>query len=170
MKAYELSLHKDPRVFNCGEIDYRSYFIPFESEEKAAQKREASAYFHSLCGEWLFRYADSAFDMPDFLADNRALADFEAVTVPEIWQMHGKDYLQYQTSPYPFVFNPPYPPTKNPCAAYVKKFPFSKNENESFLYTDRVACCDCNHCHSCRNASAGIESGAGKSTGIKLSE
>lgn len=132
MKAYELSLHKDPRVFNCGEIDYRSYFIPFESEEKAAQKREASAYFHSLCGEWLFRYADSAFDMPDFLADNRALADFEAVTVPEIWQMHGKDYLQYQTSPYPFVFNPPYPPTKNPCAAYVKKFPFSKNESKNY--------------------------------------
>ena len=33
MKIHELTLHKDPRIFNLNELDYRSYFIPFESEE-----------------------------------------------------------------------------------------------------------------------------------------
>ncbi|MBO5293905.1 MAG: DUF4981 domain-containing protein [Clostridia bacterium] len=132
MKAYELTLHKDPRIFNDGEMKYRSYFIPYENEEKTSQKREESAFFTSLCGEWLFKHADTAFDMPDFVTSGADMSDFASVTVPEVWQTHGKDYLQYQTSPYPFVFNPPYPPTKNPCAAYVKKFPFSKNASKNY--------------------------------------
>ena len=33
MKIHELTLHKDSRIFNLNELDYRSYFIPFESEE-----------------------------------------------------------------------------------------------------------------------------------------
>lgn len=122
MKIHELSLHKDPRVFNCHELDYRSYFIPFETAEKAAQARETSAYFTSLCGEWHFKYADSAYDMPDFVTNAADRSGFETVTVPEVWQTHGKDRAQYQTSPYPFVFHPPYPPAKNPCAAYIKDF------------------------------------------------
>ena len=129
MKIHELTLHKDPRIFNLNELDYRSYFIPFESEEATLKSRESSAYYTSLCGEWLFRYVDSAFDMPDFVSSGADLSGFESVTVPEVWQAHGKDYLQYQTSPYPFIFNPPYPPTKNPCAAYVKNFNISKKES-----------------------------------------
>jgi beta-galactosidase len=132
MKIHELTLHKDPRIFNLNELDYRSYFIPFESEEATLKSRESSAYYTSLCGEWLFRYVDSAFDMPDFVSSGADLSGFESVTVPEVWQAHGRDYLQYQTSPYPFIFNPPYPPTKNPCAAYVKNFNISKKENKNY--------------------------------------
>ncbi len=132
MKIHELALHKDPKIFNLNELDYRSYFIPFESEKNSEKSRENSAFYTSLCGEWLFKYAESAFDMQDFVASNVNLADFEKITIPENWQTHGKDSLQYQTSPYPFIFNPPYPPTKNPCAAYVKNFSISKNENKNY--------------------------------------
>ena len=112
MKIHELDLHKNPRAFNINEIDYRSYFIPFESEEKLGQKREDSLYYTSLCGDWFFKYAASAYEMNDFVSDNRNLIDFKKITVPEVWQTHGYDYAQYQTSPYPFVFNPPAPPAK----------------------------------------------------------
>lgn len=132
MKLHELSLHKDPRIFNYNELAYRSYFVPFESQEKTAQKREDSAYFTSLCGSWLFKYAESVYDMQDFITEEADLSDFEAVALPEIWQLHGKDYLQYQTSPYPFVYNPPAPPAKNPCAGYVKNFNISKKENKNY--------------------------------------
>lgn len=132
MKIHELSLHKDPRVFNFNELPYRSYFIPFESREKTGQKREDSAFFTSLSGKWRFKYAESAYDMQDFVEENADLSDFETVMLPEMWQLHGKDMLQYQTSPYPFIFNPPAPPAKNPCAAYVKNFHMGKKADKNY--------------------------------------
>ena len=132
MKMHELSLHKDPGVFNYNELPYRSYFIPFESREKTAQKREDSPYFTSLCGPWQFKYAESIYDLQDFVTEEADLSGFETVTLPEMWQLHGKDYLQYQTSPYPFIYNPPLPPAKNPCAAYVKNFNISKKETKNY--------------------------------------
>lgn len=132
MKVHELSLHKDPGVFNQNELAYRSYFIPFETIGKTAQKRENSAYFTSLCGSWRFKYAESPYEMQDFVSQDADLSDFETVTLPEIWQLHGKDGLQYQTSPYPFLYNPPFVPAKNPCAAYVKNFDISQKENKNY--------------------------------------
>lgn len=132
MKIHELSLHKDPAVFNRNELPYRSYFIPFESREKIAREREKSACFFPLSGKWRFKYAGSAYDMQDFVTEGADLSDFETVTVPEMWQLHGKDCLQYQTSPYTFIYNPPLPPEKNPCAAYVKDFHISKKEDKNY--------------------------------------
>ena len=100
MKISELNLHKNPRIFNLNELSYRSYFIPFENREKCGEKRENSAFFTSLCGDWLFKYAKSAYDMQDFISENANLDGFSIVNVPECWQTHGVDYLQYQTSPY----------------------------------------------------------------------
>ncbi|MBQ8885125.1 MAG: DUF4981 domain-containing protein [Clostridia bacterium] len=132
MKIYELDLHRNPRVFNLNELDYRSYFIPFESAEKRGEKREESAFFISLCGEWLFKHVKSAYDMQDFIGEEGNCEDFKKITVPENWQTHGDDYLQYQTSPYPFIFNPPFPPIKNPCAGYVKNFNVSKKAHKKY--------------------------------------
>ncbi len=132
MKIYELSLHKDPKVFALNELEYRSYYVPFENQEKCGEKRENSAFFTSLCGEWLFKHAKTAYDMQDFIDENTDISDFKKINVPECWQTHGDDYLQYQTSPYPFVFNPPYPPIKNPCAGYVKNFNISPNPNKKY--------------------------------------
>ena len=126
----ELKLHRDPRIFNLNEIPYRSYFIPYESEENTALPREKSAFFHSLCGEWQFKYSKSVYDLDDFT--DGTLEEAKTVNVPENWQLHGDDSAQYQTSPYPFIFNPPYPPTKNPCAAYVKDFDISLDENKNY--------------------------------------
>ena len=70
MKISELNLHKNPRIFNLNELSYRSYFIPFENREKCGEKRENSAFFTSLCGDWLFKYAKSAYDMQDFISEN----------------------------------------------------------------------------------------------------
>ena len=132
MKPYELDLHKNPKAYSVGELEYRSYFIPFESEEKINEKREKSAYFTSLSGEWLFKYEKSGYDMRDFVFAGDDLSAFQTVSIPEVWQTHGDDCAQYQTSPYPFVYNPPSPPTKNPCAAYVKDFNISKKTDKNY--------------------------------------
>jgi len=120
--AYELSLHSDPFVFRLNEIKPRAYYIPFESEAASALGRERSAYFHSLNGAWKFLYRPSLFDMPDFFEEGFDCSEFSDIQVPEVWQTHGVGGAQYLTSPYPFLFDPPYIPEKNPCAAYVREF------------------------------------------------
>ncbi len=121
-KLTDYTYHKDPKCFRLGEMKEHSYFIPFESAEKCGSPREESAYFHSLCGKWSFCYKTSILDMDDFYINGYDVSSFEKVSVPEIWQMHGKDRAMYMTSPYPFIYNPPHIPEKNPCAAYVKDF------------------------------------------------
>lgn len=118
----ELSLHGDPHVFRLNEMDPRAYLIPFEREETCALERERSAFFHGLCGPWKFYNCPSLYDMPDFFLEGFDDSGFETVTVPEVWQAHGVGSAQYLTSPYPFIFDPPHVPQKNPCAAYVREF------------------------------------------------
>ena len=89
-KLTDYTYHKDVNCFRLGEMEEHSYFIPFESAEKCTLQREESAYFHSLCGEWAFCYKPSVLDMDDFYKEGYDISDFERVSVPEMWQMHGK--------------------------------------------------------------------------------
>lgn len=124
--------HQDPNIFRLNEMENHSYFIPFATEEQSLQPREASPFFYSLCGEWKFHYEPSLYDMPDFYRNGFDDASFDRVNVPECWQMHGIDYAQYIPSPYPFVFDPPYVPEKNPTAAYVKEFEFTPRSGKRY--------------------------------------
>lgn len=130
--VYELSLHSDPAVFRLNEMPSRAYFVPFESEAASAFERERSAFFHGLGGTWKFRYAPSLYDMPDFFEEGFDCRGFSDIQVPEVWQAHGADCAQYLTSPYPFIFDPPHVPEKNPCAAYVRDFPFAPQDGRKY--------------------------------------
>jgi len=128
----EYHQHKDPQRFRVNELPDHAYFIPFESAKKADAARETSAHFHSLCGTWKFLWKPSIYDMDDFYIEGADLGAFESVSLPENWQMHGNDQAQYQTSPYPFAFDPPHIPEKNPCAAYVKDFFVTVQEGKRY--------------------------------------
>ncbi len=114
--------HKDPQIVRVNELPNHAYFIPFESEEGSRLAREESPFFHTLCGDWLFRHDSSQYEVADFFAGDANLDGFRLVSVPECWQAHGEDYAQYIASPYPFVADPPHLPEGIPCAAYVKDF------------------------------------------------
>ena len=117
----DLIYHRDPARFAVGELPYHAYFIPYDNRPTAASLREDSPFFHSLCGDgWLFRYFDSLWDVTDFVEGD--IAGFAPTTVPEVWQTHGVGGAQYQTSPYPFLFDPPHVPENNPCGAYIRDF------------------------------------------------
>lgn len=130
--VYELSLHADPGIFRLNEMASRAYFIPYENEESCLLGREHSAFFHSLCGQWKFHYVPSLYDMPDFFEEGFDSSGFSNVQVPEVWQTHGIEGAQYLTSPYPFIFDPPHIPQKNPCAAYIREFPFEPQEDKKY--------------------------------------
>ncbi len=122
----------DPTLFRVNEMPDHAYFIPHDTEEGAGRARECSPFFYSLCGAWKFRYLPSALELDEFFTADYDDSAFEEITLPEIWQIHGKDRAQYQTSPYPFLFDPPNVPQKNPAASYRKSFAFSKKEGKRY--------------------------------------
>lgn len=117
--------HRDPGQFRVNELPDHAYFIPFETAAAACGPREDSAFFHSLNGTWKFCWKPSLLEMDDFYIPGFDDAAFTPVTVPECWQAHGADAGQYQSSPYPFIYDPPHVPEKNPCAAYIRDFTLS---------------------------------------------
>ncbi len=127
-----LSYHKDPEAFRIGEEPSRAYFIPFSNKADAALPRACSDRFYSLCGDWLFSYRSSLYDMEKFYECDFDCASFETVSVPECWQLHGADRAAYLTSPYPIPFEPPFVPEENPCAAYVKDFDFDPKPDRRY--------------------------------------
>ena len=86
--------HQDPACLHVGCEAPHAYFIPFEGDEAAlGDNREKSAFFHSLCGEWDFRYYPSLLQLEDFRAPDFARAQMERIPVPRSWQtLRGRGY------------------------------------------------------------------------------
>ena len=131
-KWFENSFYRNPEIVRVNELDDRAYFIPFSEAQKAGRAREASELFYSLNGTWKYHWEPSVYQMENFTANDYNFDNYDEVCVPECWQLHGVDRAQYQSSPYTFIFDPPYVPEKNPAAAYCKEFDFSLKEGKRY--------------------------------------
>ncbi len=130
-KAY----HKDIHALHMGEKAPRSYMIPYDCyEAAAADPREESAYFTLLSGcDWRFQYFESYQDIPeDMLKAEYDCYGLDMVHVPGTWQTSGYDRAQYLTSPYPFLYNPPYVPEKNPAGVYIREFDYEPRVGKNY--------------------------------------
>lgn len=95
----------------------RSYYIPYESMEKAlAGDRFSSAYYRLLNGTWRFAYFDREIDVP------KEIRRWDLIDVPSNWQMRGYDQPEYQNINYPYPVDPPFVPDDNPCGIYEREF------------------------------------------------
>ncbi|MBQ8301820.1 MAG: beta-galactosidase, partial [Clostridia bacterium] len=90
-------------------------------------------------GEWDFMYAKCVDDIPDGFV-NGETDGFDKIIVPSCWQTQGYDSHQYTNTRYPFPYNPPYVPYKNPCGAYVTRFE-SNNDYKKYLNFEGVDSC-----------------------------
>ena len=172
----KLIYHRDPSAFRVNELAPHAYFIPYESEEASVLPRERSAYFTDLNGEWDFKYYPSIYDAEEFYTEWSSEEGFSPVSVPEVWQTHGVDGAQYQTSPYTFIFDPPHVPEKDPCGAYVKRFSLSPTEGKRYelhlegkdscayvwLNGHFVGYCECPHCDSAFDITPYLKEGENK--------
>ncbi len=116
---------QDPGTVSVGELKSRAYFIPFTDETSCFNERECSPNFTLLNGNWHFLYEDNVRKIPQFWETAYDDTVLVTVPVPSCWQTTGFDRAQYQTSPYPFLFDPPSVPEKNPAGAYRRVFSFS---------------------------------------------
>ncbi len=115
----------------------RSYYIPFSIDTRIKYKnhivdRTSSDLFYALDGTWNIKEYE-----------NVDLVDLDGgfdkqITVPSCVQLNGFDHIQYINSRYPFPFDPPRVPYKNPAYHYQTKFDINDTEKKSYLNFEGV--------------------------------
>ena len=133
MRHYEnlevLSENREPQ---------RSYYIPYESLEKALKgDKHQSGYYKLLNGEWDFKFFARDIDVPDNI-DN-----WDKIPVPSCWQMHGFEKPNYTNVNYAIPVDAPYVPDDNPCGVYRTYFDIDEawNQRETYIVFEGVCSC-----------------------------
>lgn len=112
-------------VFAENRLPQRSYYIPYESLEKAlAGDRHSSGYYKLLNGNWDFAFFQRDYDLPK---DLEMIAFDAAIPVPSCWQNHGFEKPYYTNQHYPYPVDPPYVPDENPCGIYRTRVTLNEN-------------------------------------------
>lgn len=141
--------HLTPDVLHVGTEEPRSYFIPYLNQKNASElPRTSSKYYHSLNGEWDFRFYPSLIDVEDgFYAEDFTIDEkFNKIKVPMNWQMDldkGYDVPNYTNVGYPYPIDPPFVPDENPCGVYIREFEVDENmfNRDLFLNFEGVDSC-----------------------------
>lgn len=135
---FNMTEWKNPEIFRLNEMEDRAYFIPFSSCDEICDDREKSSYFFLLNGLWKFSFKPSISKTDKFYENDFDCSNFDEIPVPSCWQTYGYDYAQYQTSPYPFIFDPPNVPAKNPVGEYVYEFDFNPDSEKIMSFILKV--------------------------------
>ncbi len=116
----------------------RSYYIPYDSMEKALEgNKSSSAYYMLLNGEWDFKYYARDIDCPT------EITDWDKVSVPSCWQMTGYEKPYYTNVNYPYPVDPPYVPDDNPLGVYRKIVTIDKEKSlmDNIIVFEGVSSC-----------------------------
>lgn len=130
--------YENPELIQENCEPQRAYYIPYDSIEKALKgKKEESAFYQPLNGEWKFRYFERDIDVPD------TITEWDTIMVPSNWQMCGYDIPYYTNVNYPYPVDPPYVPDDNPCGVYCLDVDISADwyERETYLILEGVSSC-----------------------------
>ncbi|MCL2748445.1 MAG: beta-galactosidase, partial [Oscillospiraceae bacterium] len=115
--------HESFETLHVGVQPNRSYYIPCVTAKEALRDdRDRSGQFMPLNGLWDFRYYRAPWEIPeDAVRQGYKREGFDKIPVPSVWQTQGYDRHQYTNVKYPFPFDPPYVPARNPCGLYVRE-------------------------------------------------
>ncbi|NQX58616.1 glycoside hydrolase family 2 TIM barrel-domain containing protein [Paenibacillus qinlingensis] len=112
------------KLLQRNRLPARAAFIPFADDESALfNERELSPYYVPLNGNWKFNYAPTPAHAPlSFHLEAFDASDWDDLSVPSCWQMHGYGKPHYTNVVYPFPVVPPLVPTDNPTGSYRREF------------------------------------------------
>ncbi|MBE7052746.1 MAG: glycoside hydrolase family 2 [Ruminococcaceae bacterium] len=119
----------------------RAYYIPYDSLEKALEgKKENSAYYHLLNGNWNFKYFKRDIDVPENFDE---IKNWDTIDVPSNWQCRGYDKPYYTNVRFPHPVDVPYVPDDNPSGVYSLKFNIDENwsKRETYIVFEGVSSC-----------------------------
>lgn len=146
----------DVTVTQINREEAHTLVIPFASEEEVRSKSmEESPYYFSLNGTWKFHWSANPETRPEeFHQEDYNTADWEEITVPSVWQLHGVqngkkwDKPLYVNTRYPFTYDKAYDvmadrpddwtynnKMKNPVGSYTRDFmlPASWKDREVYI-------------------------------------
>ncbi|MHB8964223.1 MAG: glycoside hydrolase family 2 TIM barrel-domain containing protein, partial [Saccharofermentanales bacterium] len=135
---------ENPKVLHIGCESPHAYFIPFADARSACEdSREDSEYFTSLNGSWKFKYHGSEQDFrEEFCRGEYDAAGWDDLPVPSNWQMHGYDIPNYSNVCYPFPFDPPFVPDRNPAGFYIRDISLAPAaDKDTYLVLEGVDSC-----------------------------
>lgn len=123
-----------PNVFEVNREPAHTGFIPYDTREKALErKKESSSYYQLLNGEWYFEHADKPADRnQEFYKPEYDVSEWDRITVPMSWQAAGYDKAIYTNQKYPWTragnggdaadLKGTAPTTFNPVGSYRRNF------------------------------------------------
>ena len=111
--------HENPSMLHVGTSPYRNEYTPFAPGEDAFALKEHSSRRITLNGQWGFM----GFDSPDELPEDWLRMPLpRTMPVPGNWELNGFGTPMYVNIRYPFPYDPPYVPVKNPAGVYRRRF------------------------------------------------
>ena len=88
-----------------------------------------------LNGIWDFQFYQADFE------ERIAPQEWKKIDVPSCWQARGFENPNYTNVNYPFPFDPPYVPAKNPMGVYRREFQVENTQREHYLVFEGVSSC-----------------------------
>ncbi len=115
---------ENPELPHRNRLPARAYAFPFTDESSALNRDPfASSLVMSLNGNWKFHHAQSPAESPGgFEADAFDTRDWDDLSVPSSWQMHGYGRPHYTNVQFPWPIDPPFTPSENPTGSYRRSF------------------------------------------------
>ncbi len=120
-----------------GVLPSRAYYIPFEKGQALSREREDSKRVTLLNGTWKITAYDSVLDADGFWTKEGE----KDIPVPSCVQYYGYDYFQYTNTPFPFPYDPPYVPSRNPAFHFSRTFTWSSVGERAYLVFEGVDSC-----------------------------
>lgn len=86
-----------------------------------------------LNGIWDFKFYNSDFE------EKYAELPWEKIDVPSCWQLRGYENPNYANAAYPYPYEPPYVPTKNPMGVYKRSFEITNTCQNTYIVFEGVS-------------------------------
>lgn len=133
---------ENPQMLEINRLKARTTVVPSTKENVFYRNKEESDMIQLLNGEYKFRYEE--YDcISDFYGEDSEDTDWDVITVPSMWQYCGYGKPAYPNVEYPFAFDPPYIPKKNPVGYYRKKFTVAEKTAKTYIHFEGVDNCFC---------------------------
>ena len=112
--------YENPKKTSENRLPQRAYYIP-------------SGGYVSLNGEWDFKFYDCDFEA-DYIEK-----PWGKIDVPSCWQSRGYENPNYSNQAYPYPFDLPYVPDKNPMGIYQRTFEITDTDRDVYVVFEGVS-------------------------------
>lgn len=114
----------------------------YEDLNKISENREKQRAYYipesgytDLNGVWDFKFYECDYQ------EEQNPESWDKIDVPSCWQVRGYENPNYTNTAYPFPYDPPYVPDKNPMGVYKRSFSIEDASRSTYIVFEGVSSC-----------------------------